>query len=146
MMGETPHELVNPDGLLDPVGFSHAVVAGPGRTVYLGGQTGHRADESLADGLVDQYAQAVRNVATALDAAGARPEHLVSLTVYTTDAAGYRASLRELGRAHQAALGRHYPAMALFEVTGLFDPRSVVEIVGIAVVPDHAPPRDAHVR
>ena len=134
--GGTPHELVNPPELLEPVGFSHAVVAGPGRTVYLGGQTGHRSDESIADGLVDQYAQAVRNVATALGAARARPEHLVSLTVYTTDAEAYRASLRELGRVHQEALGRHYPAMALFEVTGLFDPASLVEIVGIAVVPE----------
>lgn len=131
-----PHERLNPDGLLDPVGFSHAVVAAPGRTVWLGGQTGHRADGTLPDGLVAQYAQAAANVATALAAAGAGPEHLVSLTVYTTDAQAYRAALRDLGRAHQTALGREYPAMALFEISQLFDPAALVELVGIAVVPD----------
>lgn len=132
---ESPHELVNPEGLLPPAGFSHAVVAAPGRTVHLGGQTGHRADSSLPDGLVAQYEQAARNIVTALAAVGAGPHHLVSLVVYTTDAAGYRDALRELGEVHRDVLGRHYPAMALFEVTGLFDPDAVVELLGTAVVP-----------
>jgi enamine deaminase RidA (YjgF/YER057c/UK114 family) len=35
-------------------------------------------------------------------------------------------------------LGRHYPAMALFGVTGLFDPACRVELMCIAVVPDAA--------
>lgn len=132
----SPHELVNPEELLPPAGFSHAVVAAPGRTVYLGGQTGHASDGSLPDGLVAQYEQAARNIVTALDAVDAGPRHLVSLTVYTTDAAAYRDALRDLGEVHRSVLGRHYPAMALFEVTGLFDPRAVVELVGTAVVPD----------
>ena len=33
-----PHELVNPEGLPPARGFSHAVIAAPGRTVYLGGR------------------------------------------------------------------------------------------------------------
>lgn len=134
----TPHELVNPDGLLPPEGFSHAVVAAPGRTVYLGGQTGHHPDGRLPDGLVAQYEQAARNVVTALAATGAEPHHLVSLTVYTTDVVGYRGALRELGVAHREVLGRHYPAMALFEVSALFDPRALVELVGLAVIPDRS--------
>lgn len=134
-MTDTPHHLVNPPELVAPIGFSHAVVSGLGRSVHLGGQTGHRPDGTIPDGLVAQYEAAVANVATALAAAGARPEHLVSLHVYTTDAAAYRDHLSELGAAHRAALGRHYPAMALFEVAGLFDPRAVVELVGVAVVP-----------
>lgn len=134
-MADTPHHLINPPELVAPIGFSHAVVAEPGRSVHLGGQTGHRSDGTIPDGLVAQYEAAVANVATALAAAGARPEHLVSLHVYTTDAAEYRDRLPELGAAHRAGLGRHYPAMALFEVAGLFDPRAVVELVGVAVVP-----------
>lgn len=137
-MEGTPHEHLDPEGLLAPVGFAHAVVAAPGRTVYLAGQTGHGAEGALPDGLVPQYAQAARNIVTALEAAGGGPHHLVSLVVYTTDIATYRGSLRELGSVHREILGRHYPAMALFEVTGLFDPRSVVEIVGTAVIPDDA--------
>lgn len=138
-MADTPHHLVNPPELVAPIGFSHAVVAEPGRSVHLGGQTGHRPDGTIPDGLVAQYSAAVANVATALVAAGARPEHLVSLHVYTTDAAAYRDHLPELGAAHRTALGRHYPAMALFEVTALFDPRAVVELVGVAVVPADSP-------
>jgi enamine deaminase RidA (YjgF/YER057c/UK114 family) len=132
----SPHEIVNPPQLLPPVGFSHAVVSDPGRTVHLGGQTGHRRDGSLPDGLLAQYDQAVANLVTALDAAGARPEHLVSIQVFVTDAEAYRAGLRALGATYQRHLGRHYPAMALFEVSRLFDEDAMVELVAVAVVPD----------
>lgn len=135
-MAATPHDLVNPPELLPPRGFSHAVVAVPGRSVHLGGQTGHAADGSLPDGLEAQFAQAVANLATALGAAGARPDHLVSLHVYVTDVAAYRAALGPLGAAYRRHLGRHYPAMALFEVAALFDPQACVELVAVAVIPD----------
>ena len=69
-------------------------------------------------------------------AAGAQPEHLVSVTIYVTDAAEYRGALKELGAAYRAHFGRHYPAVALFEVSGLFDPAAKVELVCTAVVPD----------
>jgi enamine deaminase RidA (YjgF/YER057c/UK114 family) len=134
-MDTTPHRLVNPPELLPPVGFAHAVVAEPGRTIHLGGQTGHGPDGTLAGDLVTQFEAAAANVVTALAAAEARPDHLVSLHVYTTDVAAYRAHLTELGRAYQRTLGHHYPAMALFEVTALFDPDALVELVGVAVVP-----------
>jgi enamine deaminase RidA (YjgF/YER057c/UK114 family) len=131
-----PHELVNPAALSPPVGFAHAVVAAPGRTVYLGGQTAHGPDGRIqAAGLVEQFDAALGNVVTALAAAGAAPEHLVQVTVYTTDGDGYRGHLRELGEAYRRHLGRHYPAMAFFEVAGLFDPEALVELVCVAVVP-----------
>jgi len=131
-----PHELVNPPELSPPVGFAHAVVAAPGRTVYLGGQTAHGQDGRIrAAGLVGQFDAALANVVTALAAAGAAPEHLVQVTVYTTDGDGYRRRLRELGDAYRRHLGKHYPAMAFFEVAGLFDPEALVELVCVAVVP-----------
>lgn len=132
------HEHVNPPSLLPPVGFSHAVVAGPGRTVFLGGQTGHHGDGSMDADLLTQFRQALRNLVTVLDAVAARVEDLVSMQVYVTDVAAYRSLGRELGNAWRAELGRHYPAMALFEVTGLHDPRAQVELVATAVIPDAA--------
>lgn len=134
-----PHRIVNPDGLLPPVGFSHAVVAAPGGLVQLGGQTGHHADGGLPDGLTAQFEQAVRNLGVALRAAGAAPEHLTALQIYVTDMAGYRDSLPELGAAYRRHLGRHYPAVALLGVASLFDPRALVELVATAVIPgdDH---------
>ena len=133
-----PHRAVNSEELLPPVGFSHAVVAAPGRLVYLGGQTGHHADGSLPSGIVAQFEQAARNLRVALGAAGATPEHLTALQIYVTDMTAYRASLREIGAAYRRHLGRHYPAIALLGVACLFDPAALVELVATAVVPsDH---------
>jgi enamine deaminase RidA (YjgF/YER057c/UK114 family) len=133
----TPHEILNPDTLAKPAGFAHAVVAASGRTVYLGGQTGHDADGNLvSENLVEQFSQAASNVVAALAAAGATPEHLVSLQIYVTNVAEYRSELSELGDAYQQHFGKHYPAIALFGISKLFDARAKVELVGIAVVPD----------
>ena len=138
--GEAPggvHRVVNPEGLAPPVGFAHAVVAAPGRTVYLGGQAAQGPDGTIKGAtLAEQFDLAAANLVAALAAAGGAPEHLVSLHIYVTDAAAYRAALAELGAAYRRHLGRHYVATALFEVAGLFDPAAEVELVGIAVVPD----------
>lgn len=132
----TPHEILNPAALAAPVGFSHAVVAAPGRTIYLGGQTAHDSSGTIVGrGIVEQFAQAAANVVTALDAGGAKPEHLVAMQIFVTDVAGYRAALDDLAPAYREHFGRHYPAIALFEVTALFDPAALVELVGVAVVP-----------
>ena len=137
--GDTPHRLVNPPSLLPPSGFSHAVVPAEGRTVYLGGQAGHRADGTLAPDLVEQFDRALESVVEALRAAGGMPEHLVSLQIYVTDAAAYRSSLGPIGEAWRRHLGRHYPAVSLFEVTGLFDQAALVEVVAVAVIPATEP-------
>ena len=133
----SPHRVVNPSGLAPPAGFAHAVVAAPGRTVYLGGQAAQGPDGAVTGGtLVEQFEVAAANLVAALAAAGGAPEHLVSLHIYTTEVDRYRAALAELGAAYRRHLGRHYVATALFEVAGLFDPQAKVELVGIAVVPD----------
>lgn len=130
------HELITPQDMAPAVGFSHAVVAEPGRTVYLGGMTAQRPDGSITGStLVEQFDVALSNLVTALHAARCEPTHLVSMTVYTTDTAAYRASLRDLGRAYRNHLGKHYPAMALFGIAELFDPDALVEIVATAVRP-----------
>ncbi|HWC42354.1 MAG TPA: Rid family hydrolase [Actinomycetota bacterium] len=133
----SPHRVVNPSGLAPPAGFAHAVVAAPGRTVYLGGQAAQGPDGAITgSSLVEQFEVAAANLVAALAAAGGAPEHLVSLHIYTTEVDRYRAALAELGAAYRRHLGRHYVATALFEVAGLFDPQAKVELVGIAVVPD----------
>ena len=62
-------------------------------------------------------------------------DDLVSLQVFVTDLAAYRASMRELGSVWRAHFGRRYPAMAVLGVTELFDPKALVELVGVAVIP-----------
>jgi enamine deaminase RidA (YjgF/YER057c/UK114 family) len=136
----SPHRIVNPEGLAPPVGFAHAVVAAPGRTIYLGGQAAQGPDGAIRGvTLAEQFDVAAANLVAALAAAGGGPEHLVSLHVYTTEVDVYRATLPQLGAVYRRHLGRHYVATALFEVTGLFDPVAKVELVGTAVVPDPDP-------
>jgi enamine deaminase RidA (YjgF/YER057c/UK114 family) len=134
-VSEATHRQVNPETLPTPKGFSHATVAAAGTTVYLGGQTGHRSDGSIAEDLVDQFDQACANVVEALRGARGQPEHVVQLLIFATDVGEYRDRLSDLGAAYRRHLGKHYPAMALLGTTELFDPRAKVELVGVAVVP-----------
>jgi enamine deaminase RidA (YjgF/YER057c/UK114 family) len=133
----TPHLILNPAWLPPAIGFAHVVVPTSGLLVFLGGQTGHRPDGGLAGGsMLEQLDQACANMTEALAAAGGAPEHLVSVQIFVTDAEDYRSRLDGVGEVWRRHFGRHYPAMALLEVKGLFDPAAKVEIMGVAVVPD----------
>jgi len=124
------HRIVNPPELGEPSGYAHAVVAAPGRTVYLGGQTG------TGDTVAAQFDTAAASLVTALRAAGGEPDDLVSLVVYSTDLDEYRAALEELGGVWRRHFGRRYPAMALLGVSALADPEARIELMGVAVVAD----------
>jgi enamine deaminase RidA (YjgF/YER057c/UK114 family) len=138
----SPHQLLNPPSLPRPSGFTHVVVAASGRAIYLAGQTGRLADGRIAGTLAEQFDAAAENVAKALAAAGARPEHLVSMQILTTDIADYRAALEPIGTAYRKHFGRHYPAISLFQVSALFEAEARVELVCVAHVPDaRYPPR-----
>jgi enamine deaminase RidA (YjgF/YER057c/UK114 family) len=129
-------EFRNPEELMAPAGFSHLALAS-GRLVFVAGQTAHQVDGSLkGETLEEQFAAAAANVATALRAAGAGPEHLVWLQIFTTDVDAYTAALRPLGAAYRSVFGAHYPPMGLFGVTRLFDPAALVELMAIAVIPE----------
>lgn len=135
-MSDAEHEIITSPDLPAPVGYAHAVVAGAGRTVYLGGQTAQGPDGVIFGAtIVEQFDLAARNVVAALHAAEGEPHHLVSLQIYVTDLAAYRASMAELGMVWRTHFGRRYPAMAVLGVAELFDPSAMVELVGIAVIP-----------
>lgn len=127
-------EIVVAPGLAPPAGFSHAVVAAPGTTIYLGGQTAQAPDGTIQGvTIVEQFDLAARNVLAALAAAGGEHDDLVSLQIFVTNLAAYRLAMPEIGTVWRQHFGRRYPAMALIGVTELFDPRALVELVGIAV-------------
>jgi enamine deaminase RidA (YjgF/YER057c/UK114 family) len=130
------NEIVTAPELAPPVGYAHAVVAGPGgRTVHLGGQTALGPDGAIRGAtLVEQFDVAAGNVVAALRAAGATPEQLVQMLVFVTDVAEYKAALPELGEVWKRRFGRRYPAMGLFGVTALFDDQARVELVATAVI------------
>lgn len=134
----SPHQIVNPDDLGRPSGFSHAVVSTGGRVVWLAGQTALDVDGGVvAPGdVVAQYDRALANLLTALDAAGGQPADLVSVTTYIVDVEAYRSRSRLIGEVWRRRVGRHYPAMAAVGVSRLWDADALVEIQGVAVIPD----------
>ena len=125
---------VLPQGWHRPKGYSNAVVA-QGRQIYVAGQVGWDSDERfVSDDLAEQATQALRNVVAVLEAAGARPEHIVRMTWYVTDKAAYIAGLKEIGQAYREIIGRNFPAMTAVQVTALVEDRAKVEIECTAVV------------
>jgi len=113
-------EIINPPELARPRGFSHGIAVEGGRLLMLAGQ-----DASDAEGRI-------KNLKAVVEAAGGTLQDVVKLNIYVTDRAAYRAQLKSLGEIHRAYFGRHYPATALFEVKGLFNPDAMIEMEGIA--------------
>jgi enamine deaminase RidA (YjgF/YER057c/UK114 family) len=132
------HTVVNPPQLGEPKGFSHGIVTTGGRTVWLAGQTALDAEGRIvAPGdVVAQFEKALGSLLATLEAAGGRPEHLVTLTIYLVDIPDYRARAREIGAVWKKLLGRHYPALAGLGVARLWDDDALVEVQGVAVIPD----------
>jgi enamine deaminase RidA (YjgF/YER057c/UK114 family) len=130
----SPHEIRNPDTLPPAQGFSHAVIAQAGRTVYLAGQTAQQTDGTIVGStLAEQFDVAAGNVVKALEAAGAHPQDLVSMQIFVTDVTEYQRTSKEIGEAYRRHFGRHYPAMVVLEVSRLWDPKALVELMAIAV-------------
>jgi enamine deaminase RidA (YjgF/YER057c/UK114 family) len=130
------HRIVRASELAPPVGYAHAVVAAPGDTVYLGGQTALGPDGAIqGSSLPEQFDVAAGNVMAALRAAGGQPEDIVSMQIFVTDVADYRRRLEELGGVWRKHFGRRYPASGLFGVTRLFDDAALVELMAVAVIP-----------
>lgn len=129
------HEVLQPAGWAQPRGYANGIAA-EGRLVFVGGQIGWNAAQQFeSDELVDQVRQTLANIVAVLAEANALPDHIVSLTWYLTDLAHYAANLKPIGHAYREILGAHFPAMAVVQVSRLVEPRALVEIQAIAVVP-----------
>ena len=126
---------VNPKELGPPLGFSHVTIAGG--MVWVAGQIGSDETGALVDpaDVIAQFGRAIRNIVTALEAAGCKPEDTVKLTYYVTDLSNYKQNLGAIGESYRQAFGRHYPATTLVEVSSLFDRDAMVEIEAVAVRP-----------
>ena len=126
---------VNPDSLAKPVGYAHGVLVEDTRKLlFLGGQIGWNGDGRLEPDFVRQFARALGNLLEVVRAAGGGPEHVVQLRVYVLDREEYCAARKEIGEVWKGLMGRHYPAMALFEVAGLLERDARVEIEGMAAL------------
>ena len=126
---------VNPSTLPKPSGYSHGTLSG--NTLYLGGQTALDAEMRIVEGgIVEQFRQCFSNVLTTLAEAGGVPGDLVTLTIYLTDIPDYLAHGREIGAVWRELAGATYPAMAGIGTTRLWQEEALIEILGVAVIPD----------
>ena len=128
-------ERVNPPELAAPSGFSARrgrrgrSCSSPARPRWTPGTRSSATDRA-------QFEQALTNLLAALQAAGGEPEHLAKVTIFTVDIPDYRAHAREIGAVWHRLVGRDYPAMALIGIVRLWDQPALVELEGIAVLPD----------
>ena len=130
------HQVVLPEGWPRPKGYANAVLA-KGRVLSIAGMIGWDAQGVFhTDDFAGQVRQALQNVAECLQAAGAKPEHIVRMTWYVTDKREYLAAGRDIGRAFRELIGHYDIAMTAVQVTALVEDRAKVEIEVTAVLPD----------
>ena len=127
---------INPPSLPKPVGYAHGWEVQGGKTVYIAGQVAMDKDGRVvgAGDLVAQFREVCLNLRAVLAARAGQLNDIVKLTIYVLSKAEYKARAAEIGGVYREHFGRHFPAMTLVEVKGLYDDGCLIEIEGIAVV------------
>lgn len=126
--------IVQPAGWPRPLGYANGMKA-TGEILVTGGVVGWDTEGRFPPDFLGQVRQTLANIREIVRAGGAETHHIVRLTWYVTDLDAYRACLKELGPVYRETIGRHFPAMAVVQVSGLVEPQAMVEIEATAVVP-----------
>jgi enamine deaminase RidA (YjgF/YER057c/UK114 family) len=128
-------KILQPPGWARAKGFANGIAA-RGNLVFIAGQIGWTGEcKWEARDFAGQFRQALKNILEVLKEADGKPEHIVRLTWYVLDKNEYLNSLKGVGEAYRELMGRHYPTMAVVQVSGLVENEARLEIEATAVVP-----------
>ena len=129
-------QILQPPSWAKPRGFANGIAA-TGKLVFIAGQVGWTGEAKWeARDFAGQFKQTLKNIVEVLAQAGGKPQHIVRLTWYVIDKQEYLASLKDVGAAYRAVMGRHFPTMAVVQVSGLIEPEAKLEIEATAVLPE----------
>ncbi len=124
----------NPDTVWAPFGaFSHVVIGGPGKVIYLKGQVSLDQSGTIVGpgDMRAQVQQVLSNIQAVLASMNGRMSDIVSLNQFTTDIQTFI----QAGDIRQRFFDAPFPVTTTVEVASLFDPNLVIEISGIAEIP-----------
>jgi enamine deaminase RidA (YjgF/YER057c/UK114 family) len=129
-------DLINPKGLESPVGYTHVAKITGGAVVHIAGQAPFDEQGQVVGkgNFVAQFTQVMKNLKTAIEAAGGRPNQYAVLTIYITNLEAYWNNKKPLGNAYREVFGKFFPVITLVEVKRLYNPDCLIEISGIAVL------------
>jgi enamine deaminase RidA (YjgF/YER057c/UK114 family) len=118
--------------MLGPVG---------GRILFVAAQNASEPEGVVTEGdFVEQFSIALGKAVTVVREAGGGPEDVGRLTLFVSDMDEYRARRGEIREVHRAHMGRHYPALAVVQVSAFVDPEAQVEVDATAVIQDFSAP------
>jgi 2-iminobutanoate/2-iminopropanoate deaminase len=114
-----------------PVGpYSPGVAAG--NLLFVSGQAGRDpATGTIAEDVETQTEQTLRNIAAILEAAGSSLSHVIRCGVFLVDIADFQ----KMNGVYARMFGGHRPARTTVQVAALPEPRLLVEIDAVALIP-----------
>lgn len=127
----TPLKRVTAANLPSPVGpYSPGITAG--NLVFVSGQAGRDpATALIADDVEAQTEQTLKNIAAILEAAGTDLAHVIRCGVFLIDIGDFQ----KMNGVYARMFGAHRPARTTVQVAALPEPRLLVEIDAVAIVP-----------
>jgi len=130
-----PIECPNSSQLPPARGYSQVVVATPGKMIFISGQIAMDPSGNIigAGDLRIQTEQAMRNLGSALDAAGATFDNVVKINWYVKNFNGDQLPLIREIRARYLNQS-HPPANTLAGVAELYPPEALIEVEAIAII------------
>lgn len=130
------YRIINPEELGEPKGWNNGLLApAGGRILFVAGQTARDREGRIVEGgFVAQFDRALESVLAVVREAGGGPENIGRMTIFVTDLDDYKTNLKPMGEVYRKWMGRHYPALALLEVSDLVDDGAVVEIEATGVI------------